>query len=565
MANELDITALIQQDEGQFFDRKSLWEGPPASKRRRDKRTVRDQIVKYVAAFANAEGGLLILGLEDDGAVTGHGYHDEAVDEMLAAPQRRLDPPQSPGRRVEHAGQELLVFDVDAAVRAVMVTGDGFPYRRHDQVVMMGQVQINALKQLGMTESAEAQQALELSLADLDATLIARAREGAGLLAISDEAYLLRRRLADRRGGALVLRQAAALLFAQAPQSIDNPNASVRVFKVRGKVRLTGARHNVQELPQIEGNIVQVIEQTHQVLFGQIQRSAKLHDLFFREVPEYPDFAWQEAIVNAVAHRDYAVQSRAIEVWLFDDHLEVTSPGGLLAEVRLADIVARRRVHASRNPRITRVATDLGVMREQGEGIPRMIEEMETSWLPVPEFSVDERTFSLVLRNTPIFETADPEWARSVEQLDLNLRQKRILVARVGDAFTNGDYQTINQVDRDTAYKEIRQLVDVGLVERTGSAGRSVSYRVAQREPSLERSISEPVSVLQELMKRQGQLTNADMQHALGLSRNGALEVLRELVGQQVLEQQGSGRGAHYVQGSNWEKLPKVLNTDNAD
>ncbi len=234
-------------------------------------------------------------------------------------------------------------------------------------------------------------------------------------------------------------RQVAALLFARAPQSIENPNASVRVFKVRGKERLTGARHNVQELPRIEGNIVQIIEQTHQVLFGQIQRSAKLHDLFFREVPEYPDFAWQEAIVNAVA---------------------------------------RRRVHASRNPRITRVATDLGVMREQGEGIPRMIEEMEASWLPVPEFSVDEREFVVLLCSTPIFETGDPDWTRALMGLDLHNRQKRILVARVADTFSNADYQQLNQVDRDVAYREIKQLVDARIVVPSDKKGKGATYRV---------------------------------------------------------------------------------------
>ena len=57
-----------------------------------------------------------------------------------------------------------------------------------------------------------------------------------------------------------------------------------------------------------------VLEQTQTLLTTLIRSSAKLHDLFFREVPEYPTFAWQEALVNALAHRDYSVESSSVEV-----------------------------------------------------------------------------------------------------------------------------------------------------------------------------------------------------------------------------------------------------------
>jgi len=86
-----------------------------------------------------------------------------------------------------------------------------------------------------------------------------------------------------------------------------------------------------------------------------IRKSEKLHNLFFREVPEYPDFAWQEAIVNAVAHRDYGDQGRGIEVWFYDDRMEVVSPGDLVPPVTLGQLRAGESVHASRNPLIARI------------------------------------------------------------------------------------------------------------------------------------------------------------------------------------------------------------------
>ena len=151
MANpKFDVTPFLDQDqvEGQHFDRKSMLEGPPGAKRARDRREMREQAAEYVAAFANADGGVLLLGVEDDGEVT----------------------------------------------------GNGFPLRVGDQTVRARETQVAATKQQGMYESWESRRS-SCSLEGLDPELLARERAGAGLSALCDEEYLLKRRLADQRGG----------------------------------------------------------------------------------------------------------------------------------------------------------------------------------------------------------------------------------------------------------------------------------------------------------------------------------------------------------------------------
>ncbi|NCB31900.1 MAG: hypothetical protein EOM66_10900, partial [Clostridia bacterium] len=91
----------------------------------------------------------------------------------------------------------------------------------------------------------------------------------------------------------------------------------------------------------------------------------------------------------AVAHRDYRYEGLGIEVWMFDDRLEIRSPGELVEPVTLDRLLKQERIHASRNPRITRVLTDLGYMREQGEGIPRIFDAMEREGLYPPEFKLE--------------------------------------------------------------------------------------------------------------------------------------------------------------------------------
>ena len=197
MTNQpFDVTPFLTQDEGQHFDRKSMLDGPPGAKRARDRSEMRREAAEYVAAFANADGGVLLLGVEDDGSVTGHQLPPEAVDALLAAPGTRLDPPQPPGFTVSHKGVELIVFDVPAADAPVQMTGNGFPLRVGDQTVRARETQIAATKQQGMYESWESRRS-SCSLKDLDPKLLARARAGAGLSALSDVRALL---MAYRRG-----------------------------------------------------------------------------------------------------------------------------------------------------------------------------------------------------------------------------------------------------------------------------------------------------------------------------------------------------------------------------
>jgi ATP-dependent DNA helicase RecG len=558
---KVDLDAIISQPEGLYFDRKSLWEGAPHDKKPRKRATVRDQIAKYVAAFANAEGGILVLGVEDDGDASGHRYPRKVIEEFLAVPRNRLSPPLDPGTAMEHQGHELLVFVVEPAPRAVMVVGDGFPRRVYDQVISESEEAINAIKKRGLTESIEKDLRPDVCFGDLDGDLLLRCHAQTEWAGRGAEDYLVGRQLAVRRGHDLLLRQGAVLLFAQDAATIDHPNAGIRIFRVAGTERLTGAAHNVEEIrPRLEGALPHVIERAYETLSRLIRKSARLHDLFFRETPEYPTFAWQEAIVNAVAHRDYRQRGACVEVWLFEDRLEIVSPGALPDEVTVESLQQRTRTHVSRSPLLTRALYDLAFMREQGEGIPRMIEEMEHSWLPLPVFESEAHRFRVVLRNTPLFDVRDPEWVRHVRALPMHERQKRILVCHRGRSFRSSDYQTLNQVDRDVAYREIKELVDKGLVSPTAERGPAARYVVPEAIEDRAAAPQDPwIRRLVVKMKGQGFLTNTSFRDATGVDRRSALSALAGLVDEDVLVREGERRGTRYLPGHRWDEWSRGL------
>ena len=420
-----DITPFLTQEEGQHFDRKSMFEGPPGAKKPRGRRKVREQVAEYVAAFANADGGVLVLGIEDDGTVTGHAVPPKPMNLLLSAPRALLDPPQPAGFLVAHQGKELIVFDVPAADAPVQMTGNGFPLRVGDQTVRARESLIALSKRQGMHESWECRRS-PCTLDDLDPGLLARARAGAGLSAWTDEEYLLRRKLADQRGHQIVLRRAAELLFAQ--HGADHPNAGLRVFRVIGTQRRFGVEHNVEERPRIEGNLSMVLDEARTVVGGLLRRPSRLLGVRFQEMPEYPDFAWREAMHNAVAHRDYAIQGAGTEIWMFENRMEVVSAGAFPEGVTLAEVLRLERVHRSRNPRIVRVLVDLGYAKDQGEGIPRMFAEMEDAFLPQPDVEVKGQRVIVTLRNTSALNASDRRFVAGLGDAELSRGEFRALL-----------------------------------------------------------------------------------------------------------------------------------------
>jgi ATP-dependent DNA helicase RecG len=186
-------------------------------------------------------------------------------------------------------------------------------------------------------------------------------------------------------------------------------------------------------------------------------------------------------LVNAVAHRDYAISGAAIEIWMFDDRIEVRSPGLPPPPVTLEQLRQHKSVHFSRNPLLVRVLADLGYLREMGEGIPRIFQEMEDCGLNPPEFSTEGFFFVVTLRNTPVYDEETLRWLNQFGRSQITLRQRRLLAYAYchGKTFSTAEYQRIAEVDRDTAYREIRNMVKSGIVSPLKPKSRS--YRIVER------------------------------------------------------------------------------------
>lgn len=174
-------------------------------------------------------------------------------------------------------------------------------------------------------------------------------------------------------------------------------------------------------------------------------------------------------MVNALAHRDYGLAGATVDVTVWDDRIEIKSPGGLPGHITVDNMRAE---HYSRNPRIMRVLKTLGYVEEYGEGVDRMFREMEARLMEPPMFEATTASVTVTLRNRVLVEVDDQVWLTQFGKDELARDEARVLVAarRQGAVTPRSLRASFPEADVDTTLK---QLVARGLLRRVGDRGGS--------------------------------------------------------------------------------------------
>lgn len=205
----------------------------------------------------------------------------------------------------------------------------------------------------------------------------------------------------------------------------------------------------------------------------------------FAIVPEYPSSPWFEGLVNAVAHRDYSIRGEYIRVFIFDDRMEIQSPGSLPNIVKPENM---RYTRYSRNPSIAKIFMAFDWVRELNEGVDKIYEEMEKAGLPDPEYQIRDDGYyvKLVLRNN----------------LEERIPRLRNEVARGADveAAAESDYlQHGIQVPIDPAMLMLLSKNEIAAVRIAVEKGRVTTKGLAESRGITTRTAS---GVLKDLARR---------------------------------------------------------------
>jgi ATP-dependent DNA helicase RecG len=476
-----EIGLLLKRPRGQFLEFLSAYDHRRGAHQKKTDDELAREIVRVLSGLANADGGTLLVGVETDKSVTGIPHDVAEIARLVQAPQHLLAPPLNPvAEKIQLGNLVLLKFEVPSALGVYRVSGGRSFYRIGSETPSLSTEQIQSLKEAKRNIAYERQQPFDASWDALDAALVAdfprKMNDPRDVQTVLAQSY----HLLDLSGGRPAPNMAALLLFGRDPGRW-HPRCGIDFVKYEGIERQYGAALNVVKRIHFEAPLVHLIDESVGRIKEHIRERTILHDLFFRERLEYPSFAWQEALVNAVAHRDYSITGAAIEVWMFNDRVEVRSPGVPPPPITLEQLQQQKSIHFSRNPLMVRVLADLGYLREMGEGIPRMFHEMEHFGLRPPEFSIEGFLFVVTLHNTPVYDDDTLRWLNQFRPSEINFRQRRLLAFAYnhGKSFSTGDYERVAEVDRDTAYRDIRAMIKTGIVVPLKPKSRS--YRIVEK------------------------------------------------------------------------------------
>jgi ATP-dependent DNA helicase RecG len=387
-----EVHELIARGEGPTIEFKREWP---------QRGDVTAEIGSEVVAFANTQGGYLLIGVDDNGLVVGVTGDWQRLEERLMGICRICSPPIAPVvERVTIEGKSILVVHVSE--------GRDKPYRVRDICyVRVGSTVQHATREEERWMFQESGELLfertplwEADYQDLDAAKIRRYFEERSPGAIVNAERPLRELveqadlpLVVRRGDQLVPTVAAVLLFGRRPQYFL-PQAFVSA------ARFPGLDLDVTAIDRdtFRGTVDELIEQGTAFVRRNMRTASILEDEKLprrTDIPEYPLRAVREAITNACTHRDYSRWSQDIVIRMFDDRLEISSPGGLVRGMTLRDLGTGK--YATRNPTVAEAMREMGWIERFGTGIRMMRWEMEALGSAPPIFVVDESSFTVTL------------------------------------------------------------------------------------------------------------------------------------------------------------------------
>src|SRR3989338_333783 len=266
----------------------------------------------------------------------------------------------------------------------------------------------------------------------------------------------------------------ACLIFFGKNPSEYIPQNEIRIARFRGLTRT-----EFIDSKEIKGSIYKMLDEVESFFKRNTRLASKIVEFKRVDIPEYPYEAIREAVINAIAHRDYTYRWAPIMFSIFDDRIEVSNPGGLLPGLSIKKLDG---MHESRNKIICDIFHETKDMEKFGTGVGKMKRLMKERGLPKPEFS-EEGDFFVTKFYGPgekildIVPSIPKERQVDLRELGLNDRQIEALRMMVNDKMkmTNIIYREKLKVSDRSASRDLNELMQKGMIKRIGKR-RAAEY-----------------------------------------------------------------------------------------
>ena len=425
-------------------------------------------LFKPLSALANRPGGgVLLFGLDEDAGFQGVG-NPRKLQEDLSGLAAQMEPPLRPSFSVEEIEGAPVVavevqevpYDQKPCYHRPHRLQEGSFIRVGNSTRRMSDYEIYSFISSRTQPKFDAEPILEATLEDLDKGKLddylaqqRRIRPTAPYWDQSFEQILKQLRIVAEADGVLRPTLAGLLMFGLYPQRFEQQMVVV-FLQYYGTNTMEEAPSGERFLDnrKFEGTIKEIIDNVTTYLMASMRKGSLIRGVTRQDIPEYPEVALREAIVNAVAHRDYSqfVRGSHIQVRMFADRLEIENPGGLYGGVAIDKLEEGQ---STRNRLLVQLMEDMHLVENRGSGIDAMLKAMHKANLQPPRFEDRRTSFLAVLNNAPVISD-----------------EERIMAyVREHGSIKRADCQQLLGVDDIRAKYVLRKMKDAGLLRQEGT------------------------------------------------------------------------------------------------
>ncbi|MFY0252459.1 ATP-binding protein [Chitinophaga sp. 30R24] len=425
----------------------------------------RDEYLKWICGFANAQGGQIFIGIDDNSMIVGVDDHKKLMDDI-------------PNKAVNHLGLVVDVnlhksegkhyIEIKVPVSSVPIAYHGIYHYRSGSTKQ--ELKGIALQNLLLKKIGKKWENIPLentSISDINETtvrsFIIKSIQKDRIPTNSEKmeiGLLLKNLNLMTEDGQLT--NASILLFGKNPAKVT-VTAS---FKIG---RFGTSSHDLLYQDIIETNIFDMADRVIEILkMKYLIRPISYKGIERLEPLEYPESALREAILNAIIHKDYS--STYIFLKVYDDRLHLWNPGNLPEELSLEKL---RTDHSSypRNRNIANVFFKAGYIESWGRGINKIIDSCIEGGLPAPLIEEEQGGFGITLFK----ENRAIEWV-DVPQPHNERQAQAIKYIKEHTSITNMQYQELNNISKRTATRDLQELIKQGVIQKVGTTGKGTTY-----------------------------------------------------------------------------------------
>lgn len=452
---------------------------------------LQNDIWKSVSAFANTEGGQVVLGVDANQCPIGLSPSeiDKLQQDFISLCQTGFNYPITPDVQVVGSIINTYISPTPAAVRPIYSKSRGLPRGAYIRVGSSNlQVTTEVLSQFASAANGGAElieyhqlnytQCFDFSIVDSYIEMVNTAR-GEIYHGVARDEILRKMRAINDDGnptlfGMLVFSKDMLLQEATAPTT----NIAITQYATNSKVDQNDPTITYIDDKEFNGNVLQQFEQSSQFIRsklpirGVIDQSGKRQE--FLSIPE---IAIREALANAIAHRDYGTYASRIQVDIYSNRIEITNPGHSLVPIESIDNTSS----VSRNPTLMSFLKDFHITEQRARGIRTIRDSLRAAGLPEPDFENSAISFKATLYNSAFMSREEHEWLKQFKIFGLNERQLTALnyLHTTEGGLSNSDYRKLNNMDSvgddRRANYELNRLVQLSIV-RTNGARRDRRY-----------------------------------------------------------------------------------------